>query len=173
MIQEQDLFNYVFFPGNLENNKTNIIDSDNSFKEIIDFYHTIKNDSGRIIDDHLRKKIAAKIPAYTLSSTVYLKLFKKIKVPKANNSRIAADSKDLIAKMATKTFIDNDKEYLIKVLNYGEITKIFIFSTIKEKITNFDIVIEPQHLIYHFDDNSEPLKVDKIIEVESINLVFY
>ncbi len=36
----------------------------------------------------------------------------------------------------------------------------------------YDIVIEPNNIIYHFDDNSEPLKIDKVIEAEKIEIRF-
>ena len=74
--------------------------------------------------------------------------------------------------MTTKTFVDNDKEYLIKVLNYADITKVFVFSTKDEVVKNFDIIIEPHNLKFHFEDNLEPLKIDKPIEAEKIELRF-
>lgn len=75
--------------------------------------------------------------------------------------------------MTTKTFVDNDKEYLIKVLNYADVTKVFVFSTKDEVIKNFDIVIEPNNLKYHFEDNSEPLKIEQPIEASTLQLNVY
>jgi hypothetical protein len=74
--------------------------------------------------------------------------------------------------MTTKTFVDNNKEYLIKVLNYGNHTKVFVFSTKDEIVKNFDIVIEPNNNVYHFDDNSEPLKIEHAIEADRIEIRF-
>ena len=37
-------------------------------------------------------------------------------------------------------------------------------------VKNFDIVIEPQNLKYHFEDNSEPLVINHLIDAEKIQL---
>jgi len=57
-------------------------------------------------------------------------------------------------------------------LNYGDKTKVFVFSTKDEVVRNFDIVIEPNKMIYHFEDNSEPLKIYEPIETEKIEIRF-
>lgn len=172
VIDEQDLFNHIFFPESLSSMKKEIIDTDESFEVILDFYRNLKTNSESNFDDLLKKKIASKIPAYSLSNVINLYALKELNMPKQNGNRLAADSKELKPKMTTKTFVDNDKEYLIKVLNYGDLTKVFVFSTKDEVVKNFDIVIEPNNMIYHFDDNSEPLEIDKLIQTDSITLRF-
>ena len=54
-----------------------------------------------------------------------------------SSSRLAAASKELTPKMTTKTFVDNEKDYLIKVLNYSDMTKVFVFSTKDEDSKEF------------------------------------
>jgi hypothetical protein len=69
--------------------------------------------------------------------------------------------------------LDKKKEnIMIKALNYSDNTKVFVFSTKDEIVKNFDIIIEPHNLKFHFDDNSEPLKIDEVIEAETIRLQF-
>lgn len=69
--------------------------------------------------------------------------------------------------------MDKKKEnIMIKALNYSDNTKVFVFSTKDEIVKNFDIIIEPHNLKFHFDDNSEPLKIDEVIEAETIRLQF-
>ncbi len=41
-----------------------------------------------------------------------------------------------------------------------------------EVVKNFDIIIEPQNLEYHFKENSEPLKIEDSIEAEKIEIQF-
>ena len=171
-IDEQDLFNYVFFPESTPDEIKLVIESGNTWIEIIEFYKNLKSNSNNSADDTLKRKIASKIPAYSLSNVIQLYALKEPYIPKQNGNRLAADSKELKPKMTTKTFVDNDKEYLIKVLNYGNQTKVFVFSTKDEVVKNFDIVIEPHNLKYHFDDNSEPLKIEKSIEAEKIEIRF-
>ena len=169
-IDEQDLFTFVFFPENLREDKKLIIESDKSFAEIIEFYMHLKLDSVKGLDNYLKQKISEKIPAYHLSNVIQLFALREPMVTRRNGNHLAADSKELKPTMTTKTFVDNEKEYLIKVLNFGDTTKVFVFSTKDEVIKNFNIVIEPQNLKYHFNDNSEPLTLEDKIEANSITL---
>lgn len=171
-IDEQELFNYVFFPQSVADEKVEKIASDNSFEEVIEFYRNLKSNSENSPDDVLKSKIAQKISAYSLSNVIRLYALKDRTQNKQNANRLAADSKEMRPKMVTKTFVDNDKEYLIKVLNYGGQTKVFVFSTKDEVVKNFDIIIEPNNLKYHFDDNSEPLKIEHNIDAAKIEIRF-
>jgi hypothetical protein len=172
VIDEQDLFCYIFFPESVSAEKKVIIASDKSFDEILEFYGYLKSNSENIPDDVLKKKLANKIPAYSLSNVIQLYVLKDPEVQKQNGNRLAAGSTELKPKMTTRTFVDNDKEYLIKVLNYADITKVFVFSTKDELVKNFDIIIEPHNLKYHFEDNSEPLKIENSIDAEKIEIRF-
>ncbi len=68
--------------------------------------------------------------------------------------------------------MDDGKDYLIKVLTYGSNTKVFVFSTHDEIVKNFDIIIEPQNLKFHLDDNTEPLKIEQAIEADLVRIEF-
>lgn len=172
LLDEQDLFNYVFFPDMVEKEIKLKIETDISYQKILEFYGQLKKDSANPIDDTVIKMISNKISAYRLLNVVRLYPLHEPAAAKKIINRYAADSKELKPKMTTKTFVDNDKEYMIKVLNYGEMTKVFVFSTKDEIVRNFEIIIEPHNLKYHFKDNSEPLKIEKPIEAEKIEIRF-
>lgn len=172
IISEQDLFCYIFFPESISAEKRKLIEMDNLFNEALEFYRILKLNSESRPKDDLKRKIANKIPAYSLSNVIQLYALKEPGMPKQNGYHLAAGSTELKPKMTTKTFVDNEKEYLIKILNYGDKTKVFVFSTKDEVVRNFDIVIEPHNLKYHFEDNSEPLKIDHSIDAEKIEIRF-
>lgn len=172
MINEQDIFTYVFFPKKLSSDKRQIIASDKTLEDTIEFYRHLKRHSENEPSRSLQKKIAAKIPAYKLADVIYLYPLKDSKSQYQNGSHMAAATKELIPKMTTKTFVDNEKDYLIKVLNYSDSTKIFVFSTKDEVVKNFEIILEPQNLKYHFENNSEPLIINHMIDAEKILLRF-
>lgn len=65
-IDEQDLFNYVFFPESTPDEIRLVIESGNTWIEIIEFYKNLKSNSNNSADDKLKRKIACKIPAYSL-----------------------------------------------------------------------------------------------------------
>lgn len=170
-ITEQDLFNYVFAPQSLSAEQIDLIEAVSSFEEIIAFYNQLKLDSQNKPDAELKKKLAEKITAYFLPDIIQLYQISENNL-KQNGQRLAADSRNLDPKTITKTFVDNDNEYLIKVLTDDNITKVFVFSTQNEMIKDFDLIIEPDNLKYHLDDNSKPLEIDKSIEIEKIEIKF-
>lgn len=172
MIDEQDLFNYVFYPKSISIKKKELIKSDILFGEIISFYTKLRLNTENETDNSLKEKIANRIPAYRIANIIHFIELKLPVVIRQNGNRLAADSKELKPRMTTKSFVDNDKEYLIKILNYEEMTKVFVFSTKDEVVRNFDIIIEPGNLKYHFEDNSEPLIIDHSIDAEKIELLF-
>lgn len=172
MINEQDIFTYVFFPERLNVEKKQIIASDKTLEETIEFYMHLKQNSESEPSYSLKKKIAEKIPTYKFADVIELLPLKQITPQNQNGSRMAAATKELTPKMTAKTFVDNEKDYLIKVLNYGNETKVFVFSTKDEVVKNFDIIIEPNNLTYHFEDNSEPLVISHPVDAEKIQLKF-
>lgn len=172
IIDEQDLFNSVFFPELVSIEKTIVIETDNSYNEIVDFYRKLKYDQNEISGDIIKRKLAEKIPAYNPQNIFYLYPVSEIRKTKRTSSHLAADSKALKSSITTKTFTDNDKEYIVKIMNYGEQTKVFVFSTQDELLKNFDIIIKPHNLKYHFDDNSEPFVIEKYIDAEKIEIRF-
>lgn len=171
-INEQDIFNYVFYPESLSAEKRLKISEDISLAEMVLFYQQLKKDLGKSIDQSVKIKLASKIPVYTLSNIVILHPLKSPEPIRSRTNRLAAASTELKPQTTTKTFVDKEKDYLIKVLNYGETTKVYVFSTKDEVIKDFNIIIDPQNLEYHLDDNSEPLVLDKLIDVERMKIQF-
>ena len=172
IINEQDLFAYVFFPESLGLDKKQTIESDKSLNEDIEFYRQLKLNSESSLSTDIKKKLAEKISAYKLADIIELYPLRDVIPQNKNGIRLAASTKELTPKTITKTFVDSEKEYLIKVLNYGNETKIFVFSTKDEIVRNFDVVFEPKNLTFHFEDNSEPLIINHSIDAEKIQLKF-
>jgi hypothetical protein len=72
MISEQDVFNFVFFKESLPKEKQSIIEKDNSYKDMLDFYTILKHNSIENPDEALKKSLASKIAAYSLSNVIHL-----------------------------------------------------------------------------------------------------
>lgn len=172
IIDEIDIFNYVFFLANLSDEKRKQLESDKSFNDAIEFYKQLKLNSESEPPSSVRKKLAEKIPAYKLTDVIELYPLVEPRKQVQNGSRLAASTKELTPKISTKTFVDNEKEYLIKVMSIDNETKVFVFSTNDQIIKDFDIVIKPNNLIFHLEDNSEPLIINQSIDVEKIQLKF-
>jgi hypothetical protein len=123
------------------------------------------------LDDNTKQKLAQKISSYKLNNVIQLSPVQELK-KKRNGIVLAAASEEEKPKIITKTFYDADKTYIIKVINYSDNSKIFVFSTQQEVIKDFEIIILPENKKYHCNDNSLPLELSTPIEAESIQIEF-
>lgn len=171
---EQDIFNYVFFPQNLSSEIKKTIEENKDLTELIDFYKELRADSLEPISKTIKKKIASVIPAYNLTDKIRLYPLPAVTLKNTGGRRLAAgsESRHLISEMSSRTFVDEDKEYMIKVIIHDSTTKVFVFSVKNDVVNNFDIIIEPAEARYHFKDNLQPLVINSGIEIDSIRLEF-
>lgn len=173
-LDEQDIFNYVFFPEIVVPEIVKAIEENKNLAEAIDFYKDLLAESVKALSGSLKEKMAARIRAYSPGTAIYLYPFGKSQTAKKGFKRLAADSesRNLISKLMSKTFADENKEYMVKVINYESSTKVFVFSSHNDIVKDFDIIVEPHNIRYHFDDSSQPLLIDRVVEIESIRLEF-
>jgi len=172
-ITEKDTFNFVFYPEAVTKEKDDFLKSSSDFKEEIEFYSLLKKSLNEELGFDIRRKIASKIDTYKLANIIYLYPVDEYHNHKiSNNVRLAAASPEEKPKVSSKTFYDEDKTYIIKVINYEKNSRVFVFSTQYELIKDFELNILPQNLKYHILDNSAPLELDFNVEPESISLEF-
>lgn len=171
-ITEQDLFNYVFFPNILSSEVAEFLNNSKEFNEEIEFFKELKNSLKQKLSYQEKKLLAKKIPSYHLNEII--ELYPQTRAKKKVNGLILAAASEEKKKpvVSSRTYYDNNKTYIIKVINYENSCKIFVFSTQYELIQNFDLIITPQNLRYHIDDNSVPLELDFNVVPESITLEF-
>ncbi len=172
-ITEKDIFNFVFYPESITKEKEKFLEASSDFIEEVEFYSSLKKSLSDELNIDVKKKIASKIDVYKLENIIYLYPVEELKKHKRSNGLIlAAASKEDKPTISTKTFYDADKTYIIKVINYEKISRIFVFSTQYEMIKDFELIILPQNFKYHVADNTAPLELDFIVEPESISLEF-
>jgi hypothetical protein len=171
-ITERDIFNFVFYPDLVREEINAFLSSIAETSEEIKFYGNLKISLNQPIAKDIKQKIADKINAYKLTDSITLfPMHNPIQERKHASFVLAAASENNTSpKMVTKTFVDDGKDYLIKILTYGNNTKVFVFSTHDEVIKDFHIVVEPQNLRFHLDDNTEPLKIDQAIEADLVRI---
>ncbi len=173
MINEQELFEYVFSPQNLSAEKIREIEQGESMREAIEFYKNLKLNLSKKVDESLKIKLAEKISAYTLPKifTLYPNHIKDI--IKAHKSNIlAADTLEDELKVSAKTYTDKENNYLIRTVSTGNVTKIYVFSFTQMIVKDFYIVLEPSKEKYHVMDNCQPFVIEKLIDTESITIEF-
>jgi hypothetical protein len=170
-ITERDIFNFVFYPELVKEELRAFLSSIENSTDAIIFYKELKISLQKELSFDIKKNVAQKISAYKLSNIISLYPVQVIK-KKGNRIVLAAASIEEKPKIITKTFYDADKTYIIKVINYSENSKIFVFSTQQEVIKNFEIIILPENKKYHCNDNSLPLELSTPVEAESIQIEF-
>lgn len=170
-VTEKDIFNFVFYPENVREEIKAFLLSIEDFNDAIIFYKELKAELNKPVSDKIKSMLAEKIPAYTLSSIIHLYPVEEIKKQK-NGYVLAAASVEEKPKIITKTFYNDDKTYIIKIINYSESSKIFVFSTQQEVIKDFDLIVLPENQKFHFIDNKLPLEVNYPLFPESIQIEF-
>jgi hypothetical protein len=170
-ISERDIFNFVFHPDLVMQEIKSFLVSIEDSNDAIVFYKELKESLKSDLSIEIKKKISEKISVYIFSNIIDLYPLEEIK-KKRNSTILAAASVDEKPKIITKTFYDADKTYIIKVINYSENAKIFVFSTQQEVIKDFEIIILPENKKYHCNDNSLPLELSAPVEAESIQIEF-
>jgi len=172
-ITERDIFNFVFFPELISKEKERFLATSADFKDELEYYSSVKESLRDEINLEIKKKLSSKINVYKLANIIYLYPVEEYPNKKtSDNLVLAAASPEDKPKISSKTFYDEGKSYIIKVINYEKSSKIFVFSTQYELIEDFDLLILPQNLKYHIEDNSAPLELDLNVDPESISLEF-
>lgn len=170
-ITERDIFNFVFYPDLVrEEIKIFLASIENSTDAII-FYKELKSFLNEPLSIEIQNKLSKKIRAYKFNNVIQLYPVEEIKKTR-NGIVLAAASVEEKPKIITKTFYDTDKTYIIKVINYTDNSKIFVFSTQQEVIKDFEIIVLPENKKYHCKDNSLPLELNSPVEAESIQIKF-
>ena len=159
-INERDIFNFIFYPELVAEDIRSFLRSIEDSSDAIIFYKELKESLELELPTEIKKKISEKIPLYKFSNVIQLFPVEEIK-KKRNGVVLAAASPEETPKIVTKTFYDEDKSYIIKVINYEKNSKIFVFSTQQEVIKNFDLIIQPNNEKYHIKDNSLPLELNQ------------
>ncbi len=168
-ITENDVFNFVFFYDSLDVQKRKIILQGEEFKDSLDFYFSMKKELGKNLDDFAKKKIAELIPSYKLVDEIELfpVTFPGSTVAKRLLSSVEKENSNY--KVDSISLTDEDKSYLVRIINREELSRLFVFSSNNAIIKNFDVTLYPRGKRYHLNDNTKPLefsnefKIDKII----------
>jgi len=177
-ISDLDLFYFVFFPHLLPKDKLVYLHNSDDFLDEINFYTKLKNELKIDISAEDKNLISKKIKAYSghselLEDNIIYLYPVHSSIKKNDNKFILAAASDTEQKtIFTRTYFDRDKIYIVKVINYENFSKIFVFSTVYEIIKDFDIIIKPQNLQYHLEDNTKPLELNFNVEPENIILKF-
>jgi hypothetical protein len=172
-ITESDIFRYIFFPDKLSVEKRDYLTNSNVYENEIKFYNALKTSMQSELSFSIKEKIAKKIPAYQLLK-IYELHPQRFEQPQAKRSTtiLAAASPEIKPEVTVKTFLDDEKSLLIKFLNFGDHSKVYVFSANDEVLTNFKIKFLPQNIEFSLLDNTEPLRTEITSDPDLIRIDF-
>lgn len=172
-INERDLFDFIFYQGNLSSEKVEYLKTSRIFDEELEFYRSLKKSLNEELSEEIKQMIAEKIHVYN-PAKIHILYPVQEKMGKRFNhiAVLAAASTDEKPAVSAKTFIDEANHYLIRLLNFKNSSKIYVFSTSEEIIKNYKVIIQPSGKTFSQSDNSAPIEVDSTIEAENIELQF-
>ena len=154
-ITEKDIFDFVFFKETLESNKMGEIMNSSDAKTKVEFYRELKQLLLNDLSADTKNKLAEKIPLYLKEDTITLR---PVNIPerreKINLSRYAAASGEDKATNTT-TFLSDDRNYLIRLHKVEGNYKIFVFSTLRKKLSNMELVFHPSEDKLSLKDNMD------------------
>lgn len=172
-ITERELFDFVFFPENLPNDKVEYLKNFKEFDDEIKFYHSVKDSFDEELREDIKQKIAERIPIYIPAKIFFLFPVKKtVKEKNGDVTVLAAASPKEKPSVKAKTFIDESNHYLIRLLNFKDSSKIYVFSTTEEVLRNYKVKIKPSGQTFEQSDNSTAIEINSPIEAENIELQF-
>ncbi len=171
-IEERDIFNYVFAPGELRQEIFEYISNNRAqFAEEINLLNDVKN--LQEIDDPKLTELA-KLKLKEISSRINIIKLHKQKIKKDYNRNrvvtLAADSMELKKKIITETFMDTDSRYLLKLLVTDKLTKLFLFANDNTPIENLKLTLYPSGKSYKISDSSKPLEIYEEIIADSATI---
>lgn len=162
-ITEQDIFNYVFYPDSLTTEKKIFLDThQNDYLEQIEFCRELNKSENSKDESEL-------LPNY--SKLKVIELF-PINLNIAANSEyltLAAASSELNKRIETKTFTDENSQFLVRLVAAEGEKKLYIFSKSKE-FKEAKLTLFPSLRSFTINSFELPIKIDNLEEIEKISI---
>jgi hypothetical protein len=169
-ISERDIFNFVFAPHLLDDEKKEAVSK--NFPGDVHFYKELKKGK-EDFPEEIKYKIKEKIPAYNLLNSVKLFPYNENKIKKRKDRpTLAAGSAALKENLIVTTFFDEQKKFISRLLVENDQSKLYIFSTEEEVLNNLKIKMLPSKREYFMENNSSPLLFQSSEKIESIEISF-
>lgn len=169
LITERDLFNYIFFKKSMEEKKLQLLEEggcDINFPLI----KNLKECLSENLTFPVKEKINKFVKYYKPVKSITLNLIEETKTePRTLKFTNVSDKKSEISK---STYIDNDNIYMIRLINYVDKTRLFLFSRDEEKISNCKLILKPGNESFDIINNLLPLEINRRITAEGIVLKF-
>ncbi len=171
---EKDIFYYVFYPDSLSGEKLRQIAANEASYPAIEIFNDVKRSLEEEINPSLKKKIAKKIPAYKI--TLVYELFPwtiEASEYKSSTAVLAAATADTEPGGFSKTFIDKEKNIIIRLIGTVKKARLYVFPVSGEKLGEFSLTLNPGLQKYYFKDSQETKILEDLPDINSISIEVY
>ena len=170
-INERDLFNFVFFSHLLEDEKKIYLNENEEKFGQIRFYEKLKENLMLSVDNNIKEKLAERISAYKKSTQVIHLFPIEINIERKPQEMpiFAAASATEEPKVIAKSFIDEDKTFVVRMLKMENKTKIYPFALLSNDVQKLKITLYPSEQSYTIESDQH-LEMDLIEEIESVSV---
>lgn len=170
-ITEKDIFNYVFYPGELEKDKLEFIEKFRTdFQEQIEICEASMGASS-LGELESRQKLYSILNLKRDSIVIEFVKTEHRRKTSEENYKLAAASPNPIEQVITDTFINEKEKYLIKVVTSQIENKIYLFNENGTEIHNYQLILSPSGKIISQKSNSIPSVVSPADKIENIKLI--
>ncbi len=166
ILKEQDLFNFVFFRREIDSKKLLFLEESRYIFNLT-LFKNIKEGLSENLPVFIKEKIKNRIKCYNPIENIILNPIKEVK----HDDAPPADSTEKHA-VSKSTFIDESNIYLIRLINYEDSSRLFLFSRNEEKINNYKLIMSPGNETFIVKNNVIPLEIDHKVTVTGIELIF-
>lgn len=145
------------------------IENKDNLQTEINFYESLKSSLGEELSDEIKQQISNDIPDYKIVNSYILFPIKSY----INEFKFAAASStyELKKESEATSFIDEAKNFLVRINREDNLTKLFVFPLRKNEIKNIKVVLKPSSLEYLLPSTELPLELKKNINIDSIEIV--
>lgn len=173
MINEQNIFDFVFYSETVTGEIAAVLKTDPQFHERIEFYKSMKDEIGTPLSLQLKHKLAKKIAAYSFSNTATLfPVVEDAQLMHEERLAFAADSAGTDSAFTTKTFLDKSKNFLARFIPGDKEVSLFILSVTDQLIKEFKVTLYPSAEVFTCVDNTKPIQLSSSKLITSISLEF-
>jgi len=169
-ISEEDIFNYVFLPESLDDEKRNYLDANREkFTEQINFCRAMNNKLSEEEEISLSERVKKKFP---LRSAVVYELYpSRVTITDEQGcTKMAAASGKPDKEIEVESFTNDNSNYLVRLLRKGRNYKMNLFVKGNKSISKVKIEILPSGQILHSNDIKIPIEFESDKEIEKIRI---
>lgn len=171
-ISEKTLYNYIFCPKALsEEERLYLLENIEKFNKDLELLRAIKSSIENELPDTVLDKIHKKIIKASAQEGIKLDLVHH----SHHNHRhtFAADSVQNEFEQKTCSYIDESKNFIIKIINKDAISKIYIFTAGGLEDVEYSLTFFPSKEVYYVNSEDIPLIVSPQQLIKSIILKTY